>query len=190
MKNILIIDTATKISSVSLYHKEILSIKTFSEKNQTKEMICLIKALLSEKKLSLSQIDAIAVCIGPGGFTGTRVGVMTAKGLSFGLEIPLFPFSTFDLFAKQGPFSIVDAKCRQIHLQQEQNIKTIPIEQLAAIQSPIYYIEDSLANIDHDKLVKTEKNYTQIISKIQTSKGLSYNELEIYYAPPTTVAGK
>lgn len=56
-----------------------------------------IRALLKEAKRDLSEIDAVSVVSGPGSFTGLRIGVSTAKGLCYGLNIPLIGVSALDI---------------------------------------------------------------------------------------------
>jgi len=98
MKKFLVIDTATPNCSVTILYKDKSHSKALVNKNQTKELIPLIKELLENEQLLLTDLTAIAICIGPGTFTGTRVGVMTAKALSYGSNTPLITFSTPDLF--------------------------------------------------------------------------------------------
>ena len=58
-----------------------------------------IDAVLKETQTERSQIDAIAVSKGPGSYTGLRIGVSAAKGLCFGLDIPLISLPTLDVLA-------------------------------------------------------------------------------------------
>ncbi|MCI5052847.1 MAG: tRNA (adenosine(37)-N6)-threonylcarbamoyltransferase complex dimerization subunit type 1 TsaB [Simkaniaceae bacterium] len=69
--------------------------------------------LLLPRIKALGNFDAIAIGTGPGAFTGTRIGVMVAKSLSYAMNLPLIPFCSLELYAPQepGPFTIVtDAK--------------------------------------------------------------------------------
>jgi tRNA threonylcarbamoyladenosine biosynthesis protein TsaB len=103
MKKFLVIDTATPNCSITILYKDKSHSMALVNKNQTKELIPLIKELLEYEQILLSDLTAIAICIGPGTFTGTRVGVMTAKALSYGSDIPLITFSTPDLFNEHSP---------------------------------------------------------------------------------------
>ena len=112
--NFLIIDTSVQDSSIALIKKEGIPF-TFSipSARQSIHLLPSIRALLEEHDLFLSDLSFIAIGTGPGSFTGTRVGVMTAKTLSYGKNIPLIPFCSLMQFTTQkaGPFtSIVDAK--------------------------------------------------------------------------------
>ncbi len=94
---ILNIETSTKNCSVSLAKNgEVIAIKELNNGNYSHaEMLHpLIKEVLDESKLSMEQIDAVAVSKGPGSYTGLRIGVSAAKGLSFSLQKPLISIDT------------------------------------------------------------------------------------------------
>ena len=111
--NFLIIDTSGQDSSIALIKKEgTLFTLSIPLARQSIHLLPSIRSLLEEHDLSLSDLSFIAIGIGPGSFTGTRVGVMTAKTLSYGKNIPLIPFCSLMRFIPhEGSFiSIVDAK--------------------------------------------------------------------------------
>ena len=58
--------------------------------------------ILKEKGLSLKDCDAVCVSMGPGSYTGLRVGVSTAKGLCFGAGLPLLAVGTLDTLVAQA----------------------------------------------------------------------------------------
>ena len=58
-----------------------------------------ISQLLKENRVALSQLQAVAVSIGPGSYTGLRVGLAAAKGLCYALQIPLITISTLAIIA-------------------------------------------------------------------------------------------
>lgn len=58
-----------------------------------------IAGLMKEAQLEMTALDAIAVTIGPGSYTGLRVGLATAKGLCFALKIPLIAVNTLEVIA-------------------------------------------------------------------------------------------
>lgn len=86
----LFIDTSSEKSFIA-YGDSICFLET---KGQVTTLIPLIDQLVSNKE----DITAIYVGVGPGTFTGTRIGVMTAKTLAFALNIPLFPFCSLKRF--------------------------------------------------------------------------------------------
>jgi len=58
-----------------------------------------IQELLKKNHKAINQLHAIAVSIGPGSYTGLRIGLSTAKGLCYGLKIPLIPIDSLKLMA-------------------------------------------------------------------------------------------
>jgi tRNA threonylcarbamoyladenosine biosynthesis protein TsaB len=102
MLNILCIETATTICSVALASDgSILSERKSSEKNAHSAIITLfIDDILKEVGLEYTDIDAIAVSKGPGSYTGLRIGVSTAKGLCYALDVPLISVNTLQSMAK------------------------------------------------------------------------------------------
>lgn len=92
MSLILHIETATKVCSVCLSKEGVLIhiIEETSEKYiHAEKLTLLIEQLMQESNFKLRQLDAISIDKGPGSFTGLRIGVSTAKGLCYALEIPL-----------------------------------------------------------------------------------------------------
>ena len=99
MIRILCIETSLEYCSVSLIQdgrvvdSENINIK----KSHSEFILVLIKTLLKRVKISLNQLSAIAVNKGPGSYTGLRIGVSTAKGLCFSLDLPLISVNSLDL---------------------------------------------------------------------------------------------
>lgn len=92
---ILLIDTTQKETYVALYQsKDIFEKKTYHERSQTAFLMPAIDKILKNRRISMNKIDLIGVNIGPGSYTGTRIGVITAKSLAYALDIPLVGFKT------------------------------------------------------------------------------------------------
>lgn len=89
--------------------------------NHAETLLPLVERILREAGASLSRLSAIAVTIGPGSFTGLRVGLSTAKGLVYGSATPVFAVSTLEALAQgvtrwQGLVCpMMDARKRQIY---------------------------------------------------------------------------
>jgi tRNA threonylcarbamoyladenosine biosynthesis protein TsaB len=87
----------------------------------SRTLLPMVEAMLRNSELSLEQMDAVAVSVGPGSFTGLRIGLATAKGLAWGTEKPCVPVSTLEAMAwplRHLPGTIVcamDARRSQIY---------------------------------------------------------------------------
>ena len=97
MAIILNIETSTKNCSVSIADSgKIIAFKELNNGNYSHAEVLhpFIENILKEGNISKSEINAIAVSKGPGSYTGLRIGVSAAKGLSFALNIPLISIDT------------------------------------------------------------------------------------------------
>jgi len=93
--NILGIDTSTNNCSVGLVcnGRIVDRIARIGRSMASEQLISLIDELL-KKSITMEEIDAIAVSIGPGSYTGLRIGLSTAKGLAFARKLPVLPVPT------------------------------------------------------------------------------------------------
>lgn len=101
MSLILHIDTSTTSCSVALSNKGSLlhSIAYDNGYSHAENLHPFIKRLLEESKLETKDLAAVAISKGPGSYTGLRIGVSAAKGLSFALKIPLIGIDTLQTMA-------------------------------------------------------------------------------------------
>jgi tRNA threonylcarbamoyladenosine biosynthesis protein TsaB len=101
MSLIVSIETSTPLCSVALHRSgELLcTLETIEEGGHGKRLTRLIEAVCKESGVSLGQLDAVAVSNGPGSYTGLRIGLATAKGLCFALDIPLITLNTLKIMA-------------------------------------------------------------------------------------------
>jgi len=104
MSYILNIETATKNCSVALAKdgKTIVCKELATENfSHAEKLHVFIEQILVESNVQFSELNAIAVSQGPGSYTGLRIGVSSAKGFSYALNIPLIAVDTLQLIAKQ-----------------------------------------------------------------------------------------
>jgi tRNA threonylcarbamoyladenosine biosynthesis protein TsaB len=101
MSLILSLETSTPLCSVALHRNGVLvsSAETMEDGGHGKRLTRLIESVCQQATISLNQLDAIAVSNGPGSYTGLRIGLATAKGLCFGLDIPLITLDTLKVLA-------------------------------------------------------------------------------------------
>jgi len=89
-KYILAIDTTTEETGIGLLGESKPKIMTWvSHRNQSKELLPNIDKLLKQEKVKLTELKLVVVNLGPGSFTGLRVGISTANALGYGLNIPV-----------------------------------------------------------------------------------------------------
>ena len=103
MSLILNIETATKSCSVALAKDGRLldCIEEVSEKySHAEQLTVFIQDILAKHQFSTKDLDAVAISSGPGSYTGLRIGLSTAKGLCYALDIPLISVSTLEAMAE------------------------------------------------------------------------------------------
>jgi tRNA threonylcarbamoyladenosine biosynthesis protein TsaB len=102
MALILNIETATDVCSVSLANENGLIdyLENTEGRSHATLLTVFIDDLLHKNQIEAAQLDAVAVSMGPGSYTGLRIGVSAAKGLCYGAEKPLIAVSTLQLMVK------------------------------------------------------------------------------------------
>jgi tRNA threonylcarbamoyladenosine biosynthesis protein TsaB len=123
MSFILHIETATKICSVALSENG----KLVNEKTEYgdgyihgERLTLLIQKVMSEKNINFSSLVAISISIGPGSYTGLRIGLSTVKGIAFALNCPIIPLNTLEIMAKSirydgKIFAMLDARRMEVY---------------------------------------------------------------------------
>jgi len=99
---ILGLETSTAVCSVGLFSEGEPGIEQSVRESHihSEKLLTLVQDVLRTGRIGVEQLDAIAISIGPGSFTGLRIGLSTAKGLSFALDKPLVAVSTFEAIAE------------------------------------------------------------------------------------------
>ena len=125
---ILHLETATKVCSVALsLNGKLISCKESNEDQfiHGEALSTYIIDVLSEATIELSQVVAVSISSGPGSYTGLRIGASTAKGLCFGLSIPLIAIpSLYSLIvlakqkhSKSTIYALFDARRMEVFSQ-------------------------------------------------------------------------
>ena len=98
---ILCLDTATDICSVALTRAgEVVTCRENSDGNShARILLPFVEEVLKEAAVKPQELAAVAVSMGPGSYTGLRIGTSSAKGLCYALEIPLIAVPTLQIIA-------------------------------------------------------------------------------------------
>jgi tRNA threonylcarbamoyladenosine biosynthesis protein TsaB len=110
---LLAIDTATRSCSVGLLSGDRLLAEANRADGQThsRHLMAMIDAVLAQSRAAVSDLTAIAVTIGPGSFTGLRIGLATAKGLAVAADVPMVGVNTLEALARQAADPGVERVC-------------------------------------------------------------------------------
>lgn len=127
--NSLFIDTSTKYLCIGIAKDNNVIYKYQQEaiKKQSELTIPFLKKALDENNMTLNDIDEVNVTIGPGSFTGIRIGMCVAKVLASMKNIPLKAISSLNAYASLGKkIVILDAKAKRVYLGiYNDNVKVI-----------------------------------------------------------------
>ncbi len=119
---ILAADTSTSINTVAVCNdgRVLAEIIVECGRSHSERLINTVDWVLAEAGLKIEDMDALAISVGPGSFTGVRVGVATWKGLALGARLPLVPVPTLDAMTRLGAFRegllcpLLDARMREV----------------------------------------------------------------------------
>lgn len=120
---LLVLDSSGLVASVALIEDDrlIAEYTTGNKLTHSQTLLPMLDEVIQRTAFDMENIDAIAVAMGPGSFTGLRIGAATAKGLGLALKKPIIPVPTVDGLAYQmfGAGAIVcplmDARRKQVY---------------------------------------------------------------------------
>jgi tRNA threonylcarbamoyladenosine biosynthesis protein TsaB len=125
---ILAFDSATSACSAAIWRDGEIPARRFAamERGQSEALIPMVVEVLKEAGLTYAEIDFIAVTVGPGSFTGVRIGLAAARGMALAGGLPVIGVTTFEAVAKgvgaaeragRGLVVAIDAKRTDIYAQ-------------------------------------------------------------------------
>jgi tRNA threonylcarbamoyladenosine biosynthesis protein TsaB len=132
--NLLAIDTCGAAGSVALARLAgdlaILGQTEIPGKTYSAQLVPAIREMLAHHNVAVSALHAIVVTIGPGSFTGIRIGLSTAKGLAEAHSIPLLAVSRLAVLAHkaQTAASALDASRHEFYLREEGGERLLALE--------------------------------------------------------------
>ena len=170
MARILSIETSTSICSVAIHEQgELLALAEIKEPGaHAEKLLLLVDELFEKAGLSFGDLDAVAVSQGPGSYTGLRIGVSTAKGIAYALEIPLIGINTLQAMAASqsvapGDYvvAVLDARRKEVYtqtfgdsLQELSSIEAVVLEEgvFASIleKGRVYFVGDGTEKVKEE----------------------------------------
>lgn len=168
---ILNIETSTTCCSaaITIDGKPVASVEQLANANHASQLPVFIQQLLHEANANGWHLDAVALSQGPGSYTGLRIGASTAKGICYGLNIPLIPIDTLQVLCASVPSGVLpdnallcpmlDARRMEVYtaLYQQQGTQLSTISEVQAMiidadafaqtlaQQPVYFFGNGAA---------------------------------------------
>jgi tRNA threonylcarbamoyladenosine biosynthesis protein TsaB len=95
---VLAFDTVTSVCAVVVWHKGVVLAKAskISRNEHAEVLVPMIEAVMAEASVRYSDLELLAVTVGPGAFTGIRIGLATARSLALASKLPLVGITNFD----------------------------------------------------------------------------------------------
>jgi tRNA threonylcarbamoyladenosine biosynthesis protein TsaB len=117
---ILALDTSTEFLSLALWQDGAVAVREMLAGQKHSELVLpLIRELLDETGLQMAELDGIAFGMGPGSFTGLRIGCGVAQGLAFGAGLPVVGVCTLEALAQQAGaarvIACLDARMNEVY---------------------------------------------------------------------------
>ena len=120
---ILAVDTSSEICSVAILENDrVIAENSLNDgKTHSENLMTIMENTLEENKIKLSDIDLIACSVGPGSFTGIRIGVSSIKAIAEVLDVPVAAVTSLEALAKNVELkdvtivSLIDAKNDQVY---------------------------------------------------------------------------
>ena len=133
MSTLLAFELATEACSVALWHDgRLMARHEVAPRRHAELALPWAESLLAEADVAKSQLDALAVGVGPGAFTGVRLAISLVQGIALGLDRPVVPVSTLAALAEpflvEGPvLAAIDARMGELYVGEfEANADGLP----------------------------------------------------------------
>jgi len=166
---ILALDTATASCSVAVIEGESLlaELTTVNAQTHSRHLLSMIDTAIGMAGLKADQLDGFAVSIGPGSFTGLRIGISSIKGLAYSLGKPVVGISSLAALAWQcnpSPYLIcpvIDARKKEVYYGRYRfdngQMKAEGCEQLALPAEAMHHINETCVFVGSGARLYQEK---------------------------------
>jgi tRNA threonylcarbamoyladenosine biosynthesis protein TsaB len=181
---ILGLETSTAVCSVGLFREDKTELELSLRESHihSEKLLTLVQDVLRSGETTVEQLDAIAVSIGPGSFTGLRIGLSTGKGLSFALDKPVISIPTFEGIAAAGcqkhpgvsaVLVVMDAKKDEWYVG-SYRFEEGQVTQVRGVE--VRALGESLAGLSPGSLVLTDK--VEVVKQVLTSASVIDDALQ------------
>ena len=175
---ILAVDTSAKAASTAIVENGKIIAEFFinTQLTHSQTMLPMIENMLKSCNASLEDIDGFAVSVGPGSFTGLRIGISLVKGLAFSAQKKCAPVSTLETLCRNVSTvgricAVMDARCSQVYtatfefdgekytrISEDEAISIAQLEEnVKKCKNPVIFVGDG-AEMCYNKLKETCKN--------------------------------
>jgi tRNA threonylcarbamoyladenosine biosynthesis protein TsaB len=185
MTTILAVDTSTEACSVALQIGDECIAKYADEpRSHSRLLMPMVQQVLAEAQIKVNQLDTIGVSIGPGSFTGLRIGFAAVQGMAYGADIPVAPVSTLELIvatyrrlqnAQSGEImALLDARMSEFNLgryslEDNNQIVAQEADQLVSAEQAIEFINANKPSAiigDAGNLFESAPQYAELFTPI------------------------
>ncbi len=181
-KPILAIETSESLCGASVYfnEKKYFEVKINLKNAHAEKLFEGIDFVLKNAKVEAGNLEAVAVSMGPGSFTGLRIGMSAAKGLAFGSGLPVIPVPTFEALALQISQTMPEGAC--FIIANKVNMEEIYYAKFQ-IKSNNYIFADDLTILNHQNFVDKAAG-CPVFGNVALTNLLGDENRKVYLAAP------
>lgn len=197
---ILSIDTAGAYISVALNEDETVLAAKYEAlaRGQAELLVPMIEELYKQAGKAVNETDAIAVAVGPGSFTGVRIGLAAARGFGLALQKPVWGISNFQTaaFGVNEPCIVAlttrrgDFYTKRFSVPEADVAEILTKEQIEALGLPIITDEPEAFESPLNKLLPFCADSARVLAKIALTQKENVLPPEAYYMRPADVTVK
>lgn len=189
MATLLCIETSGSVCSAAICTNGLLvrEISKFEKNSHSKYLTLIIEELLQELESKQVRLDGIGLSLGPGSYTGLRIGTSVAKGLSFSLDIPIVGLTSTAVMAQayyrqnEGYSGLVGPMIDARRLEVYSAIYTPDFELIEALQ-PVILDENSYAELLNEHKICFIGDGAQKFAEIMDHPNASFDHAQFLLA--------